>query len=495
VRELSRAVAAPPRVLGVSAISPMAGLERRAVGMVDVLAQSVGATAPTAAATTVPALIAGQTGGSVLGCLVLAWVLAGLVNFALGQFTRRMRAPGSLYTFTTRGLGTSAGFASAAAQLTGYAFLCMYCLVVAAVAVLPLVPGGSSGGRVATGLGVAVLGLACFLVLRRGIRLSARITLIVELVAVAGLLVAMSAVLAQAGWSGLAAPLASAWPAPHTLVAGIALGTTAFVGFESAAALGREARRPFRTIPRAMRWTVIGVGVAYVFSAYTQQIGAKAFGVPLGGNELVVPQLAGHTGIPGVAYVLEAALATSFLACAIASFTALSRVVFTLGREGLLPRAVGSADPLRGTPSGALVAVVPGVVGLPIVMMALGSSPASLMLPLISVSAVGFLGSYLLAAVAAPVFLHRIGELSRRTLVIPALTALVLAAIVLTYVIVVARDDRTAFVIVLLLAAAATAAGFVAHRLRPHAVSEMGLFDETTLGDLLGTADPAAGVR
>jgi hypothetical protein len=139
--------------------------------------------------------------------------------------------------------------------------------------------------------------------------------------------------------------------------------------------------------------------------------------------------------------------------------------------------------------------VVPGVVGLPIVMMALGSSPASLMLPLISVSAVGFLGSYLLAAVAAPVFLHRIGELSRRTLVIPALTALVLAAIVLAYVIVVARDVRTAFVIVLVIAAAATAAGFVAHRLRPHAVSEMGLFDETTIGDLLGAADPVAGVR
>lgn len=478
----------------VAETSPMIGLQRRAVGFVDVLAQSVGATAPTAAAATIPAMVAGQTGGSVLGCLVLAWILVGLVGVVLGEFSRRMRAPGSLYTFAVKGLGARAGFAAAAAQITGYAFVSMFCLVGGALYVQSLLARafGLHPSRPITCIIVVVLGAACFAVLRHGLRLSARVTLVVEVVAIVVLVGAMGVVLTRSGSAGLLTPWRHPFGPVRTLVPGTAVATTAFVGFESAAALGRETRRPFLTIPRTLRWTVLGVGLAYVFSAWAQQVGVRAFAVPLADNDLVVPSLALHSGIPGMSWLLEAGLGTSFVACAIASLTALSRVVFTLGREGLLPRCLGAVDAMRGTPVGALTAVVPVTVAVPLVMVACSPGMATAMKALIAVAALGYLSSYVLATAAAPVFLRRVGELTRVTLVVPWATAVVLAIVVAAYAVVVAREDLMAFVIVLVIAALTAALRSVAGRRRPDAVATMGMFDETTVGEVFSGSSSGA---
>ena len=47
----------------------------------------------------------------------------------------------------------------------------------------------------------------------------------------------------------------------------------AFIGFEVATALGAEARRPFRSVPRAVTATAATSGVLYLFAAQTQVVG------------------------------------------------------------------------------------------------------------------------------------------------------------------------------------------------------------------------------
>jgi len=54
------------------------------------------------------------------------------------------------------------------------------------------------------------------------------------------------------------------------IASGMVLGILGFVGFSSADALGREAKEPYKAIPRAIMWSALGVGVLYVFAAYTQ---------------------------------------------------------------------------------------------------------------------------------------------------------------------------------------------------------------------------------
>ena len=244
---LRRAIAQPPTVAGVAPSNELAGLERRTVGFVDVLAQSIGAVAPAAGTATMPALIFAQTGSGMLVAILAAWLLTLCVGATLNQFALRIAAPGSLYTFTTQGLGAGAGFATAAALLVGYGFISMFGFVGAAyflqhfVAVFAgawaLSPGVSAGA-------IAAVGAVCLVVLRRGIRISARVTLVVELLAIVVMLVLLGVVLAHLTPEQLTAPFFAGLPTPGGFVAGTAVAITAFVGFESAAALGREAARP-----------------------------------------------------------------------------------------------------------------------------------------------------------------------------------------------------------------------------------------------------------
>ncbi len=46
----------------------------------------------------------------------------------------------------------------------------------------------------------------------------------------------------------------------------------AFVGFEAVAPLGEEAREPRRTIPRAVIWSAVLVGLFYVFNNYAATV-------------------------------------------------------------------------------------------------------------------------------------------------------------------------------------------------------------------------------
>lgn len=485
---LDRAIIDPPQVPEVGERSPMAGLERRTVGFVDVFAQSVGATAPVAAAATMPALIAVRSGHSLLVCVVLAWALVAGVGHAVGQFTRRMAAPGSLYTFVTKGLGPSAGYVTALGQVVGYAFVAMFGLVGAALSVQTFLgsAGVAASSPMVTAVGVVVLGLVCFVVLRRGIRISVRVTLVVETISVAALLVLLVTVLSRVGADALTAPFRTGLPGPGGLVAGTAVAITAFVGFETAASLGCEAARPFLTVPRTMRWTLIVVGLTYLLSAYAQEAAGVSFGLHVADNDIALNLLSDGAGVPLLGRMLDLGLAASFLACAIASSTALARVVFSLGREGVLPPAVGLTDPLRSTPLGALAVVVPATVALPLVLLTVGLSPWRAMSVLIVVSAVGYIVAYGLVTIAAPVFLRRIGELTRSVVWACGVVAVALAGVLTVYIAVVAGTEPLALAL-LGVVVVAGALGYLHVRVRRREeFARMGLFDEPTTDDLLG---------
>lgn len=486
---IDRAILDPPQVEGLTADSSMSGLERRTVGYLDLVAQSVGAVAPTAAAATLPALIAAQAGSSLLLCLALAWLLVAAVAYAVGQFTRRMAAPGSLYTFATLGLGRAAGFGTASAAVVGYAFVSMFALVGAALSVQTLLVelvGRGVASRGLTGLGVLLFGVVCLVVLRRGIRISARVTLVVEVVSLSLVLSLIAVVLTRAGTAALAAPFSGGITTPGGLVAGTTVAITSFVGFESVASLGREARQPFLTVPRTMRLTLIAVGLVYLLSAYTQQVGVSAFGLALAGNDVAMSSVSAHAGAAGLGRIVAVGQTASFLACAIASLTALTRVVFSLGREGVLPRALGRADPLRGTPMGALVVAVPVTVAVPELLMLVGLSPWQAMATLIGVSGVGYVTTYAVVCCAAPRFLRRIGELTWSVALVGYATGAVLVATVSIYLVVVAGSQPAALVILLLLLVLGVAGHLLVRARRPGAYARMGLFDETTAADVLG---------
>src|SRR4051794_27487147 len=89
----------PRRDLG---LSPFAGLRRRHASTVDVVAQSIAATAPAGVLLVHPGALFGRSGSFAFLDIALTIALVAAVALIIGMFSRRISSTGSLYTFTTR---------------------------------------------------------------------------------------------------------------------------------------------------------------------------------------------------------------------------------------------------------------------------------------------------------------------------------------------------------------------------------------------------------
>lgn len=472
----------PPRVQPpVQAESPMAGLDRRKLGSVQVFAQSISGAAPSAAMAAAPAVAAADAGSGVLWSFALATVLALLLGVCVAQFTRRMAAAGSLYSLTAKGLGPAAAFASGWALLIGYGLLAMAALTGAGTYLRDLLHrAGLPFGWGVPAVVVLVLGALATVCVLRGVRLSAQIVLVVEAVSIGLMLVVFVLLLTRVG-------PALAPSAPDRGAGGIAAGVLpalgAFVGFEAGTSFGAEARRPFQAVPRAVQWTAALCGVLYLVAAYTQVIGLQTLPGGLASQPEPMSTLATAQHLPWLSYLLDLGIAASFFACTITTGSALARILLSMGREGTLPRRLGVTHPRFHTPHVAILSTLPLAALVAAVLLATGSPPTELFATLLNVAVFGYLIAYLLVCAAAPVFLHRIGELTRGALVAAGIAVPALFAALVLFT--VSNVDGPYPLLFAALAAAGLGwFGWVRAR-RPHRLSSIGIYDETSAADLL----------
>src|SRR5207302_9799247 len=138
---------------------------------------------------------------------------------------------------------------------------------------------------------------------------------------------------------------------------GMVFAVLAFIGFESAAPLGEEARNPRWTVPRAVVLSAIGIGLFYVFCSY-----AWVIGTGFGDFTKVATSSANPWRDLAIAFwgggwvLIFAAIVNSALANSNAGVNAASRVMYALGRNGVLPRAFAKTHPVHKTPHVALIA-------------------------------------------------------------------------------------------------------------------------------------------
>jgi len=485
---LERAIARPDPVHEFGARSPLYGLDRRSVGFLDVLAQSVAAVAPAAAATTVVLLVAGISPAATVLSIVLAGVLSLLVARTIAQFARRFAAAGSTYTYTARGLGPGAGLAAGAAVLVGYGAIAMFAMLGGAYYITfllrPVWPEAAGPGALAAVLAAEAAFVAVVLV--RGIRISSRIALVVEVLSVTLIAVLLVVLLVRIGPIDPARVLGIADFDPAALVAGSVIAITAFVGFESASTLGVEARAPLRTVPRAIVWTVVLSGGLYVLAAVAQVAGFDALGAPLAESASPINELATAYGLGGWGLVADLGIAASFLACAIGSTTAFTRVLFTMGRDGVLPAAAGRAHPRFGTPIGAVALSFPVIAGVPFLLLLTGLDVRAAMHITIALGGAGYIVAYILVCAAAPVFLRRIGELTVGTAAAAIVSAVALTGALVTFFAVDAASGSAALWVVLAVALAAGAAVVVRLRRGTPSLARIGSYDEPVASQVLG---------
>src|SRR6266542_2683976 len=140
------------------------------------------------------------------------------------------------------------------------------------------------------------------------------------------------------------------FPATGGLVAGAAgigifFAFWSWVGFEMAPNYGEESRNPKKIVPRAMYISVIGLGVFYTltswapFAGYSSVHAAQAQAQNNSAEFYLGPAnaIAGHW----VGSIMSFLIITGSFACGMAFHNTSARYFYSLGREGLLPRALG----------------------------------------------------------------------------------------------------------------------------------------------------------
>jgi amino acid transporter len=339
-----------------AAREPAPGLQRDAVGLVPVLFQSVANMAPGAAVAFSILFAAPYAGGATPLAVLVGLGLCLLVAVTIGQLAKHLPSAGGLYTYNARGIGPGFGF------MVGWAFL------LAEVVVAPgglLILGIVASTVLHAHLGwptwtwapfAAGAGVLVWFLVWRGIKLStaASVTLgVFELVVFLALAISL---IVHAGPHNTAAVFA-----PHyhnakglgSVIPGVLYAVFGIIGFEAAAPLGEEARNPKRTIPLAVFFSCLAIGVFYLCCYYgaTVFFGPARMGgfIKAGGGD---PWPALATSVWGLGFIaVTVALANSSIAGANASAVATTRVGYALGRIRMLPRIMARVHPRFGTPS------------------------------------------------------------------------------------------------------------------------------------------------
>ena len=324
-------------------------LARRTASGLEVFGQSLAATGPSIAVAGTVAVVYLSAGRGTIWSYVLATVVVVLVGYSIAQFARRTAAAGSLYTYIASGLGRGTAFAGGWGLIFGYLGIASACLAGAALYFGAFL---AKFGINAESRPWQLPLLVVFLVLTvatplRGVRISTRVAIVLEAISLAAIIVLLIALFVHQGARFDTSQLKGTGSSTTGIALGTVLAVGAFVGFESSASLGIEARAPHRAIPRAVLGTVLAAGVLYIVSAYGEVLGFGS-AASLATSSAPLNELASAAGVGWLAYILDLAVTVSAAACVSASLNAAARSVYSLGREGILP--AGSAGRTPGSP-------------------------------------------------------------------------------------------------------------------------------------------------
>jgi len=191
-----------------------------------------------------------------------------------------------------------------------------------------------------------------------GIRTSLRTALIL-FAAEVGIVVLMAlVVVARGGAHGITGQPLLPTASPHGfkgIVTGAVYAALSFVGFEGAAMLGEEVKKPRRNVPLAVFFALLLVGAIYVFCIWAEMVGlGKGTANQLNGSSTPWNTLASRYA-PWMTWPVIVASVSSMFAVMVSSNNGIVRILYVMSRENLLPRPLAHIHQRHRTPSTAVI--------------------------------------------------------------------------------------------------------------------------------------------
>ncbi len=406
-----------------------ATLRANSVRFIGATASAVGIQAPTAGVTFLPAIMAGIVGEAGPLAFLLALIAMLLVSYAFVVFAADFASAGSVFAFNGRALGAGYGFISAWLLLGVY--IAYSASIYASNANFLEALVGSHATIAWPVFAFVFWALALVLAYRR-IAVSTLLIFALEGVAIVLVAVVAVAVLAKGGYAGhgiSAKPFTLGTVPLATIGLGVIFAFTGFSGFEVAATLGEETRRPRRVIPASMLVALLVSGGIYVVLSWVETI-AYPSATALASQSVPLVDIAGRYVSPAMGTLINIAALISGIGAQLATVNGANRLLFALARDGFGPKWLASVDRRQGSPVGAL-GVVGGVsIVATIPFMLNGTSPINAFFYLATYGADLIIVAYLLTSIAALVWSVRRGQRSPGRIV-----GLVVAIVVMGYII------------------------------------------------------------
>ncbi|WP_153815051.1 APC family permease [Streptomyces sp. SUK 48] len=390
-------------------------LRRDAIGLREVLFQSITAMAPAAAvAASIPAGAA-FAGGSLPLAVLVALVACLFTASCVAELARELPAAGSVATYAARGLHPAVGF------LVGWGYVFVEMLV---PPLLLLQLGFTVAGTLHDEwpsypadlwwpyslAGAAVIAVAGYL----GVRASARFGTVLGAFEILVFLVFAALLIGRAGGANTLSVFGTSHTAAgHSGIGGVFAGSVytvlAFAGFEAAAPLAEETREPRRTMHRAVLGAALGIGLFYVVTTY-------AMTVYFGPDRFAAFGVSGSASWEGVArasfgflwVLLFLAVVNSTIANANANANVSTRTAFALARIRVLPGVLATLHPRHRSPvAGIAVQTVVAVAAVLGLGLRYGPQTAFLLLATVIVTVV--IGVYIVVNLACAGHFIRVG--------------------------------------------------------------------------------------
>ncbi|RAG82743.1 amino acid permease [Streptacidiphilus pinicola] len=331
---------------------------RRTVGTFQLTMIGVGATIGTGIFFTLSTAVP-EAGPAVILSFVIGAITAALTALCYAELTSAVPVSGSSYSYAYATLG------ELAAWLVGCCLLLEYAVSGAAIAVswgqylndltqrlfgftMPAAISAPPGAGGYVNLPGVVLVVLCCLVLMRGSKESALVNTIMVLIKL-GVLVLFVVIGVTGFHSGNLHPFAPLGFAGISAAASSVFFS--FIGLDAVSTAGEEVKNPQKTLPRAVIGALLVVTAFYCVVAFVG-VGAQKWTLFNGqdaGLSAILQRVTGQTW-PGA--ILSAGAVISIVSVTLVVIYGQTRILYSMGRDGMLPPVFRKLNPRSGVPVG-----------------------------------------------------------------------------------------------------------------------------------------------
>ncbi|MGW0811877.1 APC family permease [Streptomyces viridiviolaceus] len=291
-------------------------------------------------------VIAVSSAGTAPTAFLVATGAMALTALSYAKMARHHPASGSAYVYARRSIGSRAGFLVGWTVLLDYLFLPMVAWLVQSIYLNAQFPAVPVWVWMLINAGLTTL------VNIVGLKLTDRVNKLLTALAVFLVLLFVAYCLVHLGEEPPQSFTAPVWNAESSITgvsAAAAVAAYSYLGFDAVTTLSEETRDARRTIPRAVVLVIAVGGLLFTAVAYIMQLVHP--GAVFDDPEIASYTMSVEVGGQTFADWTNMAAVIGGFASGLAVQLSSSRLLYTMGRDGVLPkRFFGALHPRTGTP-------------------------------------------------------------------------------------------------------------------------------------------------